>query len=86
MTTSEIQELAQCIADSIPVYRRPGLLTLKATHSKSAIRRWSREFVRQNTRDLLNPVVEGRVAAVLVNLLGLKKRRRYRRNAKLGDK
>ena len=86
MTTADIQKHAERIADSLPTHRRPGLLLLRATNSRTAIHRWAREFVRQNTRELLTPVEEGRIAAVLVNLLGLKKRRRYHRNAKLGDK
>lgn len=86
MTNIDIQKHAERIASSIPAHRRPGLLLLRANNSKTAIHRWAREFVRNNTREVLTPVEEGKIAVILTDILGLKKRRKYRKNAKLGDK
>ena len=81
MTNIDIQKHAERIASSIPDHRRPGLLLLRANNSKTAIHGWAREFVRNNTREVLT-----RIATILTDILGLKKRRKYRKNAKLGNK
>lgn len=85
MTNIDIQKHAERIASSIPAHRRPGLLLLRANNSKTAIHRWAREFVRNNTREVLHPVILGKIAKQLIDLLGLTKRRKYR-YAKLGNK
>lgn len=85
MTNTDIAEHAKRIADSIPEFRKPGLLLLRASKSKTAIRKWAVNFVKDNTRDVLHPVIAGKIAKQLIDLLGLNKRRRYKR-AKLGDK
>lgn len=85
MTNKEIIAQAQRIANSIPDFRKPGLLVLRANKSRTAIRKWAVSFVRNNTRDVLHPVIAGKIAKQLIDLLGLNKRRRYKR-AKLGDK
>ena len=85
MTNADITAHAKRIADSIPNFRKPGLLLLRANNSKTAIRKWAIAFVKSNTRDVLHPVIVGKIAKQLIDLLGLKKRRKYR-YAKLGNK
>lgn len=86
MTVAEMRACAERIASSIPEHRKPLLLLLRAKNSKTAIHRKVRELVRQSVREILSPEHEGRIAVMLTQILGLNKRRRYRKHAKLGDK
>lgn len=79
MKQREVIFEAERIAAAIPQYQRPLLLLVRANKSRAEIRGWARMLVRQNTRNILSAVDEGRIAKKVISLLGLNKRRKHAR-------
>lgn len=67
---------AQRIAASIPRHRLPGFLFVKAHGTRSSIHRYLRSLVRDSSRELFSPVMEGRIARELARLLKINKYKR----------